>query len=182
MLPPWDHLYHWQSRDLGHQHKIPWSHFFHVESLKHYAPVMEFHHWKEISGGNIDAVYYLQGYKEGWQDGKFEEKFDIRDCLDKPRYKKSENKYVGHFFSYKDVFSTDFQCLSVQGRADVLTKFVRDLPHKSIMFDRAENLLHDYFGNEEYWAARRSMVFRLVIIIPFKIRHSYSIFDKYIIQ
>ena len=24
---------------------------------------------------------------------------------------------------------------------------------------RAENLLHEYFGNEEYWAARRSMRF-----------------------
>jgi len=164
VLPPWDHLYHWQSRDLGPQHKIPWSHFFHVDSLEHFVPVIEFHEWKKLSRNRVDAVNYLQGYKEGWQDGKFEEKYDIRDCLDKPRYQKiSENKYTGHFFAFKDVFASEFHCLSVQGRTDVLTKFVRDLSHNSIMLDRAENLLHDYFGNAEYWAARRSMVFSEIL-------------------
>lgn len=30
----------------------------------------------------IDEVYYLQGYKEGWTDGKWEEKMDERDCIE----------------------------------------------------------------------------------------------------
>ena len=30
----------------------------------------------------IDQMFILQGYKEGWKDGKFEEKIDFRDCLE----------------------------------------------------------------------------------------------------
>ena len=36
----------------------------------------------------IDTVYYLQNYAEGWKDGKFEEKHDFRECIDRPRYHK----------------------------------------------------------------------------------------------
>lgn len=30
----------------------------------------------------IDVIYYLQRFKEGWKDGKWEEKFEFRDCND----------------------------------------------------------------------------------------------------
>ena len=33
VLPPWGHLYHWRSRKLGPQIKIPWAEFFDLESL-----------------------------------------------------------------------------------------------------------------------------------------------------
>ena len=33
------------------------------------------------------------------------------------------------------------------------------MQEKSVMLDRAEKLLHDWFGDEEYWGARRSMRF-----------------------
>jgi hypothetical protein len=46
--------------------------------------VVEFHEWKERTAGRLGAIYYLQGYKEGWADGKFEEKFDLRDCIGQP--------------------------------------------------------------------------------------------------
>ena len=45
VLPPWGHLYHWQSRQLGHQIRIPWSQFFNTASLNLYVPVMEFVDW-----------------------------------------------------------------------------------------------------------------------------------------
>ncbi|XP_011809628.1 PREDICTED: GDP-fucose protein O-fucosyltransferase 2 [Colobus angolensis palliatus] len=32
-------------------------------------------------------------------------------------------------------------------------------PNRSVMLDRAENLLHDHYGGKEYWDTRRSMVF-----------------------
>lgn len=31
-------------------------------------------------GREIEEVYYLQSYKEGWKDGRWEEKMDFRDC------------------------------------------------------------------------------------------------------
>lgn len=161
VLPPWGHLYHWQSRELGRQTKIPWAHFFDVRSLNHYVPVMEFEEWRQRTGGVMDSVYYLQGYREGWQDGKFEEKYDIRDCLEEPRYRLDSDKkmFSGHFFFYPDIFAKKFECLSVQGMTRVLSKFVKVLPDRSVMLDRAENLLHDFFGDADYWAARRSMRF-----------------------
>ena len=45
--------------------RIPWANFFDLESLQRYVPVIEFHDWKEITGGEVGAVYYLQGYKAG---------------------------------------------------------------------------------------------------------------------
>lgn len=33
VLPPWGHLYHWRTRKLGPQIKIPWAAFFDLKSL-----------------------------------------------------------------------------------------------------------------------------------------------------
>jgi len=166
VLPPWGHLYHWKTRELGPQRHIGWSHFFDLPSLDHFVPVIEFRQWKKENEGVVDSVYYLQGYKEGWQSGKFEEKFDVRDCLEEERYwfDENENMYRGQFFFFEDVFAKKFQCLSVQGRTDVVTSLVKGLPDTSIMLDRAENLLHDFFGDANYWAARRSMIFSDMLI------------------
>jgi len=30
----------------------------------------------------VDEVYYLQRYSEGWEDGKWTERVDERDCID----------------------------------------------------------------------------------------------------
>ena len=176
VLPPWGHLYHWQSRQLGHQVRhcnanammiilrsqvrIPWAKFFDLASLQLYVPVIEFHEWKKLTGGEVGAVFYLQGYKEGWQDGKFEEKFDLRDCLQEPRYEqRSDDLWEGEFFYHEGVTAKNFACLSVQGHTSVVSEFVNEQKQESIMLDRAENLLHDWFGDVEYWGARRSMRF-----------------------
>lgn len=160
VLPPWGHLYHWQSRQLGHQVRIPWATFFDLESLGHFVPVVEFHDWKKTTGGELGAVYYLQGYKEGWKDGKFEEKFDLRECLQEPRYEqRADGLWEGEFFFHEGVVAKHFACLSVQGHTSVLADFVKEQSVESIMLDRAENLLHDWFGDVEYWGARRSMRF-----------------------
>ena len=38
----------------------------------------------------VDTVLYLQRYKEGWDNGKWEEKYDFRECIDEPRYRLDE--------------------------------------------------------------------------------------------
>jgi len=36
-----------------------------------------------VSNRVIDEIYYLQNYKEGWTDGKWEEKMDDRKCIER---------------------------------------------------------------------------------------------------
>jgi len=171
VLPPWDHLYHWQSRKIGRQDRIPWSLFFDVESINQFTPVVEFSDFIVREGESIDAVYYLQGYKEGW-GGHYEEKHDIRDCLENPRYYKDEDveEYRGKFWNFEGITAKNFNCISIQGGASSFAPFLTNSAHKSIMLDRAENMLHDYFGDTNYWAVRRSMRFA---------QHLVKIADEY---
>lgn len=124
----------------------------------------------ELEGSTIDSVIYLQRYAEGWQDGKFEEKFDYRDCIDAPRYRKDPSSssggdggsnvlYTGWFWEYSEMRARDFNCMSLQGSAGIIRDFLVELKAKSVMLDRGETLLHDWFGDDNYWAVRRSMRF-----------------------
>jgi peptide-O-fucosyltransferase len=115
-------------------------------------------------GSIIDVVYYLQNYKEGWTNGEFVEKIDFRDCLNQVPYQRDhENgKWKGPFWQYRQVRAKDFKCVSVQGTTRIMRDFIgksANDDHKTIMLDRAETLLHDYFGDAEYWSVRRSMRF-----------------------
>jgi len=39
--------------------------------------------WYVVSNDVIDEIYYLQNYKDGWTNGKWEEKMDERECIEK---------------------------------------------------------------------------------------------------
>lgn len=54
VLPPWPHLYHWQSRDG--QQWLPWSTFFDINSLSEYIPSIEFEEFIAQSGTGIDEA------------------------------------------------------------------------------------------------------------------------------
>ena len=41
VLPPWGRLYHWQTRELGPQTRIPWRDFFDVESIARFVPAVD---------------------------------------------------------------------------------------------------------------------------------------------
>ena len=126
-------------------------------------------------------VYYLQNYAEGWTNGEFIEKMDVQDCLESPPYHKNdENMYNGHFFHFhKDIQAKNMQCLSVQGTTKIMKDFIENVADKyeTIMLDRAENLLHDYFGDAQYWSMRRSMRFATKlneIANDFRLKHFNS--------
>jgi len=171
VLPPWGNLYHWQSRDIGVQSRLPWSLFFDTASISNFVPVIELAEFLSIEGNIINSVYYLQGYEGGWKDGKFEEKFDILKCLDPPQYRKDHSgRWKGYFWDFQDIRADKFECMSLQGTTDVLNKFLINSDDKSIMVDRAETLLHSYFGDENYWGVRRSMRFA---------QHLVNIADQY---
>lgn len=117
----------------------------------------------------VDNVLYLQNYKEGWKAGNFEEKYDYRDCIDPPQYHRDgeSGDYSGWFWDHPHFRAREFKCLSVQGSTYVVRDLVLDLlksPGSSIMLDRAEQLLHDRFGDADYWAARRCMRFNQDLI------------------
>uniref|UniRef100_A0A2I3HQX5 GDP-fucose protein O-fucosyltransferase 2 n=1 Tax=Nomascus leucogenys TaxID=61853 RepID=A0A2I3HQX5_NOMLE len=154
VLPPWGRLYHWQSPDI-HQVRIPWSEFFDLPSLNKNIPVIEYEQFIAESGGPfIDQVYVLQSYAEGWKEGTWEEKVDERPCIDRVL------QVLGWFWGYEETRGLNVSCLSVQGSASIVAPLLlRNTSARSVMLDRAENLLHDHYGGKEYWDTRRSMVF-----------------------
>uniref|UniRef100_S4RC46 GDP-fucose protein O-fucosyltransferase 2 n=1 Tax=Petromyzon marinus TaxID=7757 RepID=S4RC46_PETMA len=115
----------------------------------------------ENGGPFIEQVFYLQSYAEGWTEGKWEEKVDVRPCVEKPVYRLDEHGYYrGWFWGYPETRTKNVTCLSVQGMASIMVPLLlRNTSARSVMLDRAENLLHDEYGQKTYWDARRSMVF-----------------------
>ncbi|XP_064236306.1 GDP-fucose protein O-fucosyltransferase 2 isoform X2 [Aotus nancymaae] len=153
VLPPWGRLYHWQSPDI-HQVRIPWSEFFDLQSLNKNIPVIEYEQFIAESGGPfIDQVYVLQSYAEGWKEGTWEEKVDERPCIDQLLYSQDKHEYYrGWFWGYEETRGLNVSCLSVQGSASVVAPLLlRNTSARSVMLDRAENLLHDHYGGKEYW-------------------------------
>ncbi|KAE9556562.1 hypothetical protein FO519_000256 [Halicephalobus sp. NKZ332] len=156
VLPPWGNLYHWKDRAV----KVPWRKLFHIGSLDKYVPMIEFEDYLSRNGRVIDGVVYLQRYVEGWKDGKWEERFDVRNCLDADRYyEQIGDQWKGFFYTYQDVRAKNLTCLSLQGESKTFTRAVLDLfdNWNSIFVDRAETILHDRFGSKSYWETRRSM-------------------------
>ncbi|XP_062817655.1 GDP-fucose protein O-fucosyltransferase 2 isoform X2 [Anolis carolinensis] len=114
----------------------------------------------EAGGPFIDQVYVLQNYAEGWKEGTWEEKIDERPCIDQLMYSMDKHKYYrGWFWGYEETRGLNVTCLSVQGSASVIAPLLLNISARSVMLDRAENLLHDHYGGKDYWNTRRSMVF-----------------------
>ncbi|XP_007452568.1 PREDICTED: GDP-fucose protein O-fucosyltransferase 2 [Lipotes vexillifer] len=153
VLPPWGRLYHWRSPDIR-QVRIPWSDFFDLPSLSRNIPVMEYEQFIAESGGPfIEQVYVLQGYAEGWAEGAWEERTDSRPCIEPPLYSQDKHEYYrGWFWGYEETRGLNVSCLSVQGSASIIAPvLLRNTSARSVMLDRAENLLHDHYGGKEYW-------------------------------
>lgn len=160
VLPPWGPLYHWKSKDLGLQMQVPWGKFFDLPSLSRYTPVIEFSQFLKDHGLVIEELYYLQHYAEGWTDGKWEERMDLRECMEEVPYSMEEDgRYRGWFWGFEEPYAEDFHCLSIQGSSSTLIPLIHNSRASSIMIDRAEVILHDIYGNEDYWMVRRSMRF-----------------------
>lgn len=163
VLPPWGRIgYHWKEQNME-QSRIKWSHFFDVESMSSYIPVMEYEDYiEEVGEPVVEEIWYLQNYVEGWTPGKWEEKIHERPCIDPPAYQSDqEGFYRGWFWGYDETYAKKFKCVSVQATAKILIGPLcgGNTTAKSVMIDRGENVLHDFFGGVDYWKCRRSMVF-----------------------
>ena len=56
VLPAWGPLYHWQSRELGIQSRIPWKNFFDVPSISRYVNSIDL----EDFLGNNEILYVFK--------------------------------------------------------------------------------------------------------------------------
>nr|CAH7723876.1 unnamed protein product [Callosobruchus chinensis] len=151
VLPPWSSLIHWKYSDTPEH--IPWGHYFDLESMRKFAPVMEMHqffseHPNKYFRVTIDEVFTLQHFEDMFETGNFEDRMQIDKCRKK--------QHVSFFF-YNNITANNYRCLSYHGPAIKLTQLFLNTTASSILINHAEVSLHEYFGNKAYWQARRSL-------------------------
>lgn len=171
VLPPWSNLYHWRTSAIT-QTGIPWSHFFDLDSMKTYADVLdgpEFHQqYREYSGAQesavvkINEVYRLFHFEDMFENGVFIDKFEQVAC------RKVSTPNLGRgttFLQFCNYSIIDITCVKFQGSASLLHSMFQKYKSTTIEKQRiiyiysAEIVLHDFWGNIDYWEARRSMRF-----------------------
>lgn len=171
VLPPWSELFHWRSSYLNQMH-LPWGHFFDVASMRMYVEVIEtwqfFDEYRKLAkpgGGHnvvIDEFYRLSHFDDMFENGVFVDKFEQTVCT-----KETDPNNLGTFgvMGYRNLTIDERICVKFQGSASLLHSMFEKLKPKEyqrirvIFLARAETVLHDYWGNVDYWEARRSMRF-----------------------
>ena len=161
VLPPWGKLYHWKSPI--EQWRTNWAHFFDLDSLRLHVPVIEFDDFLKMKKEPvIDEIYYLQRYKEGWKNGNWEERMDIRDCIDRTGFVEEDGHWRWQFWGFDDVYGKDFKCLSIQAEYKSIKPYLLEKTKGSSVFlVRGEELIHGSYSewSGKWWTARRSLVF-----------------------
>ncbi|CAH2062485.1 unnamed protein product, partial [Iphiclides podalirius] len=157
VLPPWHRMYHWRTEGKSSQ-PLPWSAFFDIDSLKSYAPVVELHEVFSTPGNRrleIDRLYVLQNYENAFENGVFEEKWQlVEDC-----------GYDGRYWGYTNVTAKEVVCANFQGKISKLWELVSLHPSdRSVMFAHGEIPLHSAYGTKAYWDCRRSMKFNRSLV------------------
>ncbi|XP_039500793.1 GDP-fucose protein O-fucosyltransferase 2 [Drosophila santomea] len=175
VLPPWPRLYHWHSQGLQ-QAGLPWSHFFDLASLRRYAPVLDYDEFlaeQRIFGNpgaplvHVAHAFRLQHYEVMLEQGIFRDKFER--VTDKPCSEGSLSG--GPLLQQAELRVGRFHCVRFQGSARLLEKLLREAiaedtagpedadDMRTYALLSAETVLHDHWGDEHFWQARRSMRF-----------------------
>ncbi|XP_055599066.1 GDP-fucose protein O-fucosyltransferase 2 [Uranotaenia lowii] len=183
VLPGWSQLYHWRSHNLPQVH-IPWGQFFDLRSMRRYTKVLETHEFfaeyerwvrqklglRKVASIRISEFYQLQHSEDMFENGVFVDKFEQVACS-KSAGRRNDAMSTG-ILSHGNVTVDERLCMMFQGAASLLySMFERfntnpvNLP-RVIFLSNAETILHNFWGNVDYWKARRSMRFssRLVQI------------------
>lgn len=165
VLPVFHHLYHWKSQ--FRQSNIFWNHFFDLPSLKLFTNVLDMWEFFDVlkkktknDHVEIGEVYKLQQFEIMFENGVFIDKFEEAACT---RHEYDNYHYMENYYNITEKTIT---CINFQGSVmllkDILDEYkdrhVSGTP-RIVLFAHAETALHDFFGDAEYWAARRSMRF-----------------------
>ncbi|XP_055915165.1 GDP-fucose protein O-fucosyltransferase 2 [Eupeodes corollae] len=166
VLPPFRRLYHWKSSHV-YQDNVLWSRFFDIPSMKEFAPVLDFNEFlAEINETlvdpkriPVDVAYQLKHFEDMFENGVFRDKYELEDC-------KREEYLRGYLLHQPHLIDKKFFCLKFQGGASLLTDVLKssiqrqkNSSPKIFAFLNAEIVLHDHWGSDEFWMARRSMRF-----------------------
>lgn len=163
VLPPFRRLYHWKSQDID-QSLVFWDHFFDLPSLKRYTPVLDiweyFDEMKRLNNdghAKLDYSLTLQHYENMFENGRFIDRFEV--------IKSKKMRVADNIFGYKNVTAVAHHAVLYQGSVKMVYRLLDELkpnfyqPHFSVLLNHAEIVLHDVWGNREFWRCRRSMRF-----------------------
>lgn len=165
VLPVFHHLYHWKSQ--FRQSNIFWNHFFDLPSLKLFTKVHDMWEFFDLikhdtKSDNIEIgeVYKLQHFENMFENGVFIDKFEEAACT---RHEYDNYHYMENYYNITEKTIT---CINFQGSVMLLKDILdqnkdrhnSEMP-RIVLFAHAETALHDFFGDAEYWRARRSMRF-----------------------
>ncbi|KAM7350381.1 O-fucosyltransferase 2 [Cochliomyia hominivorax] len=172
VLPPWRRLYHWKSHHIE-QDNLYWEYFFNIESLKRYAPVLDFPEFlaeyknfgvDENSRFPVHKILQLRHFKDMFENGVFKDKWELsEECSENPHILQSS------FLREAPLFLKDpkIQCVNYQGSSNLLKQVIKHISRgldndqfpKVLVILNAEIVLHDHWADREFWKARRSMRF-----------------------
>ncbi|XP_065226652.1 GDP-fucose protein O-fucosyltransferase 2 [Planococcus citri] len=161
VLPPWSHLPHWRSAEIGSQSKLPWDLFFDVSSLKSFAPVVEMYEFLEDYGKEaIDHVLILQHFKEiSFGNYSWEDKWAVEQCQRPVKLIAKDSRFYKWPVLGYDMPVKKIQCVSFHGPASLLENLLNNFSGRFIVLEHAEVVLHDFYGGKDYWNCRKSMQF-----------------------
>jgi len=66
--------------------------------------------------------------------------------------------FTGQFWN-QPIQAKAAKCMSFRGQSSALRNFIIEKGYRSVMFDRAEVILWDSYGDTNFWIARESLIF-----------------------
>ncbi|XP_060662059.1 GDP-fucose protein O-fucosyltransferase 2 [Drosophila nasuta] len=179
VLPPWPRLYHWHSHGLA-QTNLLWRHFFDVESLRRFAPVLDYDEFLaeyRMFGHpappfvHVSQVFRLTHYEIMLEQGIFRDKYERVTTPPLPDACNEKSLSGGALLQQPLLRHGRYHCVRFQGSAGLLERLLREAIREDTAGTEdahdmrvyavisAETVLHDNWGDEQFWLARRSMRF-----------------------
>lgn len=173
VLPSWGPLAHWKRDKLNT--KLPWSTFFHLQSLSTIIPVIELNDFLEQYNSQIDLVISLSYFDDSLDDELKGKPFIPHHLIDDKcshsfdgeYYLNQQNKVSGCFWSYEElIIAHQLICCYFEGTTASMAKLLVNSfsSYESIVITDSQIILHDAYGSQLFWQIRKSMKFSSTLI------------------
>lgn len=165
VLPPFRNLYHWQSSASRSDVSFFWNHFFDLDSLSGYTDVLDMWQFLAEAEAHLQVVQ-LKGFTNMFENGVFVEKFELakrperRTSVSVMGYRNLSQLAVGRFWPCRLQGSV----MQLQPMLEMLWERSGRPKEYRVFLRNAEVVLHDGFGDAEFWRARRSMRFAKTLV------------------
>ncbi|KAL5110205.1 hypothetical protein TcWFU_004158 [Taenia crassiceps] len=188
VLPPWSQTFHWRRQNSSFHHAQPWSTFFSVESLGLFIPVIEYNEFLQQTGvgvrkPSLDVAFLVKRFElarmqrsvqleapkvlsddSGYAHFMCEDDQFISNIIRTPD--NVTHVYFGTATNESPLVTDAFYCLHgalyAVDLAGILSHYIEEHPQTtSVYIGEAQNLINGVWSewSQQYWTARRSMVF-----------------------